>query len=73
MHRYFAFLEYEQGRFAAAGRRMVEAFCFAPGRFVTERRNWRAASGALTALILPASVRQRRVDPERGVTPSVTD
>jgi glycosyltransferase involved in cell wall biosynthesis len=73
MHRYFAFLEYEQGRFGAASRRMVEAFCFAPARFVTERRNWRAASGALTALILPASVRQRRGDPERGVTPSVTD
>jgi len=64
MHRYFAFLEYEQGRLGAAWRRMVEAFCFAPGRFMTERRNWLAASNALAALVLPSAVRQRiRVDP----------
>ena len=57
MHRYFAFLEYERGCFGAAHRMLVEAFRFAPARFIAERRNWLAAGATLTALMLPASVR----------------
>jgi hypothetical protein len=57
MHRYFAFLEYERGCFGGACRRLAEAFRFAPGTFITERRNWLAASATLTALMLPSSVR----------------
>ena len=57
MHRYFAFLEYERGCFGTACRRLIEAFGYAPGRFISERRNWLAAGATVAALMLPSSVR----------------
>ena len=57
MHRYFAFLQYEQNQFLSGVGLLGQAFRFAPLAFVQEPRNWLAGSACLAGLFLPPRVR----------------
>lgn len=57
MHRYFAFLQYEQQHFLSGLGLLGQAFRLAPVAFVQEPRNWLAGSACLAGLLLPPRVR----------------
>ena len=57
MHRFFAFLEYENERFGAGCKELAQAFRFAPSVALLDRRNWLVAGGCLGALVLPRPIR----------------
>ncbi len=56
MNRYFAFLEYEQGRFGAGFRHLFRGFRHAPAAALVDRRNWLVGAGCTAGLILPTSL-----------------
>lgn len=58
MNRYFAFLEYEQGRFAEGARAIARAFRHAPGPALRDPRNWLVAAGCLGGWVLPRALRR---------------
>jgi glycosyltransferase involved in cell wall biosynthesis len=57
MHRFFAFLEYENERFRAGCKELAQAFRFAPSAALLDRRNWLVAGGCLGGLMLPRPIR----------------
>jgi glycosyltransferase involved in cell wall biosynthesis len=58
MDRYFAFLEYEQGRFAAGAHHIQRAFRHAPRAALLDPRNYLVAAGCLGGLVLPTAFRR---------------
>jgi hypothetical protein len=58
MHRYFAFLAYEQGWFRAGASHMHSAFLHAPRAALGDFRNYLVAAGCLGGLVLPRAVRR---------------
>lgn len=54
MSRYFAFLEYEQGRYGAGLRQLARGFGQAPAAALADRRNWLVGAGCVAGWLLPA-------------------
>jgi len=68
MHRYFAYLAYEQGDLAAAFSLLGAAFAMDPLRFAGDVRNWQVGMLCGVASILPKPVHQWLESRLRGTT-----
>lgn len=59
MHRYFARLAYESGRYRTSMRLLGRGLWFAPAFFLADRRNWLVLAAASAGVFLPKWVRRR--------------
>lgn len=56
MHRYFAYLAYENREFRRGCDLLRDAFRHSPAAFLTELRNWKVGAACLAGLLLPAGI-----------------